>query len=286
MTSGRQSKRQRQKERKEIKREFEQRRSRRNKGLKIFGFVGLPLIIVLGVLLFVTSKGDEEDSTPKACSAANEVKPQTETFNEAGNEKIDPDKFYVATLDTSIGTIRLQLDAKAAPESVNSFVFLARKCFYNGLTFSRVASDFVIQAGSPTNDSNGGPGYSIQAELPENGYALGTVAWAKAGQEPAGTAGSQFFIVTGNNLDALNTKLPVDPSGDPATTPADQLSYQYGFIGTVLDGLPVAQQIMGFAPETGDGPPTTEVFIRNITIDVSDTEPTSTTEPSLVSTVP
>src|SRR5207247_5083995 len=127
-------------------------------------------------------------------AAASEKKP---SYQKAPKTTIDPGKTYTATMVTSCGTVEFKLDPKLAPHTVNSFVFLARKHFYDGLTFHRIARDFVIQGGDPKGNGSGGPGYKIQAETPANGYQVGSVAWAKGQQEQPGTAGSQFFVVTG-----------------------------------------------------------------------------------------
>src|SRR5262249_61745142 len=81
----------------------------------------------------------------------------------------NPDTPYTATIDTSEGKMVVALDAATAPKSVNNFVFLARKHFYDGLTFHRVAKDFVIQGGDPKGDGSGGPGYKVQAQTPPGG---------------------------------------------------------------------------------------------------------------------
>ena len=140
----------------------------------------------------------------------------------------------------------IALDAANAPASVNNFVYLTRAKFYDGLLFNRAAKNFVIQTGSPENTTVGGPGYKVQAELPTSAYEVGSVAWAKAGNEPPGTAGSQFFIGTGSGV----TSLPKD----------------YGYIGKVTKGQDVAEKIMGFAPASGDGPPTKNVTMTKVKI--------------------
>lgn len=159
---------------------------------------------------------------------------------------IDPSKKYTATIETTEGTIVIDLDAANAPTSVNNFVYLSRNGFYDGLLITRASKDFVIQTGSPNNTQQGGPGYTIQSEAPPGPYAIGSVAWAKTGSEAAGTAGSQFFIGTGSGI----TSLPQD----------------YGYIGKVSQGLDVAQKIMGFAPASGDGPPSPSVQMTKVTI--------------------
>ena len=107
---------------------------------------------------------------------------------------IDPAKTYTAEIDTSEGTITIDLDAKNAPLTVNNFVCLSEAAYYNFTPFHRIIKDFMIQAGDPTGTGVGGPGYQFADELPTGTqmYTKGTIAMANAGP---GTNGSQFFIV-------------------------------------------------------------------------------------------
>jgi peptidyl-prolyl cis-trans isomerase B (cyclophilin B) len=106
---------------------------------------------------------------------------------------IDPKKAYRATLDTSRGTIELELYPQHAPATVNNFVFLAREGFYDGISFHRVISNFMIQGGDPTGSGRGGPGYKFQDEVLGNplSHETGVISMANAGPN---TNGSQFFI--------------------------------------------------------------------------------------------
>ncbi len=109
--------------------------------------------------------------------------------------EIDPEKAYSATMETSKGTIELDLYPAEAPRAVNNFVFLARNGFYDGVIFHRVIAGFMIQGGDPTGTGRGGPGYRFEDELDlarRHGYPRGTLAMANAGPN---TQGSQFFIV-------------------------------------------------------------------------------------------
>jgi cyclophilin family peptidyl-prolyl cis-trans isomerase len=136
---------------------------------------------------------------------------------------------YAATLATNFGDIEVSLDRDAAPETVNSFVFLATQGYFDGLTFHRVVPGFVIQGGDPTGTGTGGPGYTIPDELPaEPGYPEGALAMANAGPN---TSGSQFFIVTGD---------------------ASFLPNAYSLFGTVTDGMDVAKEIEGLADQNAD----------------------------------
>lgn len=108
--------------------------------------------------------------------------------------QIDPSKSYTAHFKTTKGEFDVELFADKAPKTVNNFVFLAREGFYDGLTFHRVISDFMIQGGDPTGSGRGGPGYHWDDEpealkLPHSGP--GILSMANAGPD---TNGSQFFI--------------------------------------------------------------------------------------------
>ena len=106
---------------------------------------------------------------------------------------IDPDKTYRAMIESSKGVIELELYPQHAPKTVNNFVFLAREGFYNGVSFHRVISDFMIQGGDPTGTGRGGPGYTFEDEVEGNplNHEGGVIAMANAGPN---TNGSQFFI--------------------------------------------------------------------------------------------
>jgi cyclophilin family peptidyl-prolyl cis-trans isomerase len=246
------NKRERQRLNREARREYEEaleKRRRRIKTLKGFAIVAVP-VIAIGVVLSISNSGDDDDT-----SAA---KPKT--YKQAPETIIDPaTTTYTAVLETSEGNITIALDAVAAPTSVNNFVFLANDGFYDGLDFHRIAKDFVIQGGDPKGDGSGGPGYQVQAELPANGYTVGSVAWAKGGNDPAGTAGSQFFIVT-SDQGAANL------GGPP---------YQYGIIGQVTQGIETVDKIAALAPASGDGSPTKKVTIKKVSIVEAPTTPSS-----------
>jgi len=100
----------------------------------------------------------------------------------------------VITLDNG-HQIRLEFFPEDAPKTVENFVTLAKKGFYNGLTFHRVVPDFVVQGGCPKGDGTGGPGYQIKAEFNKQKHVRGSVAMARS-QHPD-SAGSQFYITYG-----------------------------------------------------------------------------------------
>ncbi len=100
----------------------------------------------------------------------------------------------VITLDNG-NEIRMEFYPADAPKTVENFVTLARKGFYNNLTFHRVVPDFVVQGGCPKGTGTGGPGYTIPAEFNKQKHLRGTVAMARS-QDP-NSAGSQFYICYG-----------------------------------------------------------------------------------------
>jgi peptidyl-prolyl cis-trans isomerase B (cyclophilin B) len=111
---------------------------------------------------------------------------------------------YVATIHTSCGDFAITLDAKRAPVTGGSFLYMARKGLYDHTTFHRIVPNFVIQGGDPKGDGTGGPGYTVVEAPPRDlRYTKGVVAMAKTQFERPGTSGSQFFVVT-----ADDAKLP------------------------------------------------------------------------------
>jgi peptidyl-prolyl cis-trans isomerase B (cyclophilin B) len=228
------------------------KRKRRMRTGRNLALLLIPLVILF-VILQVTNSDDSDSSSE---SSNNDIK---RTYAEAPAMTIDPAATYTATIDTSEGTIVVGLDAASYPTSVNNFVFLAENKFYDGLPFNRVAQDFVIQAGSPSN-TTGDAGYSVVGEVPTGDppYPVGAMAMAKGGADPAGTAGSAWFIVIGS----ANAGLAPDYAG----------------LGTVTSGLDVAQKIGQLYPPSGDGAPTKKVTIKKITID--STPSTATTAPA------
>jgi cyclophilin family peptidyl-prolyl cis-trans isomerase len=125
---------------------------------------------------------------------------------------------------TSCGTIEIELDPKTAPQTVNSFVFLANHGYFDGQYIHRIDTSIdVLQGGDPTGTGSGGPGYAIPDEL-QGGeqYAPGVFAMANGGPN---TGGSQFFIITGDNGHNLD--------GNP----------NYTIFGHITSGLDVAQRV-------------------------------------------
>jgi cyclophilin family peptidyl-prolyl cis-trans isomerase len=157
---------------------------------------------------------------------------------------------YTATFHTSCGDIVIELLSDRAPETVNSFVFLAEQGFFDGTRFHRLALSIdVIQGGDPTGTGTGGPGYSIPDELQgDESYTPGTLAMANSGQP--NTGGSQFFIITGPEGTGLDS--------NPA----------YTIFGHVIEGLDVAEQVQAIPIEgdVPDGPPAQAVYLESVEI--------------------
>lgn len=143
-------------------------------------------------------------------------------------------------LTTNCGNFTIRVDSGLAPRAAASLVSLARGGFYDGLSFHRIAPGFVVQGGDPLGSGLGGPGYTT-VDRPDPGqlYPRGTVAMAKSPDQPSGAAGSQFFIVTGEDAQLppeyavvgrisegggvpdLISEVGVDPEGQPPGAAAD-----------------------------------------------------------------
>ena len=152
----------------------------------LFLVVGLLLACVLG--LYLTKSG----GLLSMDSGLSDLTKASYTQSEQVMEKnID----YKAVLKTSVGDITIDLLEKETPLTVNSFLFLTGKNFYEDMIFHRVIKNFVIQTGDPTGTGTGGPGYYVKNEITERKYGPYVVGMANSG---ADTNGSQFFITSGN----------------------------------------------------------------------------------------
>jgi len=179
--------------------------------------------------------------TPPAGKARTESKP---------TKRLDPAKTYEVQIATNCGSFTIRLAVKTSPATTASFASLVQKHFFDGTVFHRVVPGFVIQGGDPTGSGSGGPGYTT-VDIPpaSTRYTLGVVAMAKTGAEPAGTSGSQFFVVT-----AQDAQLPPD----------------YAVLGTIAKGQAVVGKIgeLGDPSSGGQGVPTETVEIEKATLTV------------------
>ncbi|MEN9821816.1 MAG: hypothetical protein RLZ04_242 [Actinomycetota bacterium] len=172
--------------------------------------------------------------------------PVTQQFDQSPEFGIDTSKRYTATMETSMGSLVIALDAINAPITVNNFVFLAGYHYYDGVIFHRIIQGFVCQGGDPTGTGRGGPGYRFVDEPVKRRYELGSVAMANAGPD---TNGSQFFLISG-------------PSGVG-------LPPQYNHFGQIVKGLEVLDAMEKVATGPGDRP-VTPVVIHSVSITVAD----------------
>jgi len=139
-----------------------------------------------------------------AIPATDGSSPQRREFDGPPPTVIDVSRRYTAEVVTSKGTMVIALDPIAAPRATNSFVFLSRWHYFDGVVFHRVIPGFVVQGGDPTGTGRGGPGYRFEDELPKPGrYEVGSLAMANAGPD---TNGSQFFVVTADACPWLDGK--------------------------------------------------------------------------------
>ena len=159
--------------------------------------------------------------------------------------RLDPTRRYTVTVRTNLGDFAFVLDVKDAPCTTASFASLVRRKFFDGTRFHRIVPGFVIQGGDPTGTGNGGPGYkTVDKPPPGTTYGRGVVAMAKTGAEPAGTSGSQFFVVTGQDAG---------------------LNADYAIVGRVTQGLDVVDRI-GALGDPNTEKPTQPVVMTKVTV--------------------
>jgi cyclophilin family peptidyl-prolyl cis-trans isomerase len=160
---------------------------------------------------------------PADCPPATGTAPEpdmSKQYASAPEMSIDPGKSYTAVIKTVRGDITFTLRPDLAPNHVNSFVFLAREGFYDGVKFHRVVQGFVAQAGDPTGTGSGGPGYQLDLEPSNVKFERGVVGAARTADP--NSAGSQWFITFGN---------------------AEHLTGSYTVFAQVSDGMDVADCI-------------------------------------------
>lgn len=195
-----------------------------------------------------TTAAPPQRTDAAGCVKAARPRPQASEELAKPTLKLDPARTYTVTLRTNCGAIAIRLDVKRAPRTAASFASLVRKGFYDGLTFHRVVAGFVVQGGDPRGDGQGGPGYAIvEKPPPDLRYTRGVVAMAKAGVDPAGASGSQFFIVT-----AQDAGLPPD----------------YALVGRVAGGMRTVERIEA-EPVDAQSFPLSPVVIEDAALDVS-----------------
>jgi peptidyl-prolyl cis-trans isomerase B (cyclophilin B) len=195
-----------------------------------------------------TSTSAQAEQKQGACTDVEQPAPRDGGGQKKPGQPLDNSKKYDVTLQTTCGSFTIRLDQKTSPKAAASFVALARNGFFDDTIFHRIVPGFVIQGGDPTVTGSGGPGYSTRDKVPANAsYGPGVVAMAKAGNEPPGTAGSQFFVVTGAG------------SG---------LTPDYALLGRVTKGMDAVQAVgeLGDPASGGTGTPLQSVVIQKATV--------------------
>ena len=183
-----------------------------------------------------TAGGCEQVEAPAPREAGKQKKPSGD---------LDPSKKWSLVVKTNCGDFTVALDLDAGPNASASLVALARSGYFDDTVFHRIVPGFVIQGGDPTASGSGGPGYKTVDKPPSGAsYTKGVVAMAKTQTEAKGTAGSQFYVVTGQDAG-----LPPD----------------YAIVGKVTDGLDVVEKI-GKLGDPATEQPTEPVVISTIEV--------------------
>ncbi len=193
-----------------------------------------------------TTEVNDTTSTTEGCSDVAVPPARDDGGATAPKERLDPEKTYALVINTNCGSFTVTLDLAKAPATAASLVSLATSGFYDDTIFHRIVPGFVIQGGDPTQSGSGGPGYqTVDVPPSDTSYTKGVVAMAKSPAEPAGTSGSQFFVVTGDDIG-----LPPD----------------YAVVGNVTSGIDVVERI-GELGDPATEQPTRPVVIESVTVE-------------------
>jgi peptidyl-prolyl cis-trans isomerase B (cyclophilin B) len=197
------------------------------------------ILLVVGLLLVGCGGNDNESSGGGNSTMDCEIGGDE---SKAELADLEDGKTHSVVVDTNKGAFTFDLATDISPCTTAAFAGLVQKGFFDGLKFHRIVPGFVIQGGDPLGNGMGGPGYTtVDAPPQDTSYDKGLVAMAKAGNEPAGTSGSQFFVVSDDGV-----QLPPD----------------YAVLGRVTDGIDVVEEIgkLGNANDPS-GAPTERVEI-------------------------
>lgn len=181
-----------------------------------------------------------------ACGSTNEAEDSKSSTSNSPTIEVNP--IVTITMEDD-SKIEIELYPKKAPNTVNNFVTLVEKGYYDGLTFHRVIPDFMIQGGDPAGNGTGGPGYAINGEFSDNGFdndlkhERGVISMARSGDPDS--AGSQFFIMT-------------------KTT--ESLDGQYAAFGKVISGMEVVDKIVAVDRDANDKPKE-DVIMNKVSVD-------------------
>lgn len=176
--------------------------------MKRIGIIAGFLILFVGIIATLSSQFGRQADQMAEFGDAKKSGIQLDVTQSSQNEDmkkpklaINKSKKYTAVMKTTAGEIEIELFANKTPITVNNFVTLSKKKFYENVIFHRVIKGFMIQGGDPTGTGSGGPGYKFDDEKFDGDYLRGTVAMANAGPN---TNGSQFFIMHKDNPLPLN----------------------------------------------------------------------------------
>ncbi|MBF6600100.1 MAG: peptidylprolyl isomerase [Dehalococcoidia bacterium] len=219
---------------------------------KLFAIIGAIIMVgSFGFGAFLNNNGSRDNSirgtgvvrtTPEAgATSTTGASSNVKQYTAAPPMTIDPSKTYTAIIKTDKGDLTVQLLARDAPEAVNNFVFLAKDRYYDGNTFFRVIADAqgkvqFVQAGDPTGNGTGGPGYTLPFSAPSNLFdsTAGVLAMARPDSANQPNNGSQFFITT--------AKLPT-------------FDGKWTAFGKVTQGLDILTKLQPRNPVTQQNPP-------------------------------
>lgn len=216
----------------------------------------LLLVSMMTLLLILSGCGQDEnrnasDNNSNASGTSTTETPSTE---EPAAKKVVPDpeaSHPIVTIEMDSGkTIKLELYPEVAPNTVNNFISLVKKGFYDGVIFHRVIPGFMIQGGDPDGTGAGGPGYSIAGEFTSNGFqndlehTRGVLSMARTGEPDS--AGSQFFI--------MHADYP-------------SLDTQYAAFGKVIEGIEVVDEIATLPTGANDRPNEPLPTMKKVTVD-------------------
>jgi peptidyl-prolyl cis-trans isomerase B (cyclophilin B) len=207
-------------------------------------------ILLLAGLALLAGCGSNKKAAAEVDGCTVVTAPKGAPHNETKPTALLPaGKHYDITFQTNCGNFTIRIDQAQSPNTAASFVSLVQHEFFDNTIFHRIVTGFMVQGGDPTGTGEGGPGYETVDTPPANAaYTSGVVAMAKTGTEPAGTAGSQFFIV-----DEANAGLPAD----------------YAIIGKVTQGMDVVDTIGRHGAATEEGTPSMVIEIEHATVKVS-----------------
>jgi peptidyl-prolyl cis-trans isomerase B (cyclophilin B) len=201
--------------------------------------------VVLVCALLASGCGGKGSASAKGCEKVKKPSPRAAAATvQPPRTKLDSSRTWALSFQTSCGMFVVRLDTELAPNTTASLVKLARAGYFDDTIFHRIVPDFVIQGGDPTQTGSGSPGYWMRDVPPASArYTKGTVAMAKTTNQPAGLAGSQFFVVT---------------AGDAGLPP------EYAIVGRVTQGMDVVDRIGKLGDQMEH--PTQTVLVRKVLV--------------------